>query len=351
MVNLLKFNKSQLGEMLTPEKIFSFRYKEEFQKLYEKVNFDNINYLKIANLFLISIFISIILFIFSYPYLYVQFNDYIASGPIYEFIVIFISFFLFLLFTYYLVLFFYFFSILTKFKKIEKQIEEDLPDFLDNLVSNLKGGISLEKALLRSVRKNQKILLKEITLINEKILMGMTTLEALNEFRERFINSPVISRTFFLIDEGLKTGGNLAEPLEKISENLKNIYTLNDEIRSSLGGFSVVIMAISIFVAPLLFALAITLLNFIGNLFNLLSKSGADLITVSEIPTEFTLYLINFSYAMISLIVIFSSLITSQLKNEKIYESIKYIPIFLFFSLILYWLFSKLLLTFFGNLF
>jgi len=181
-------------------------------------------------------------------------------------------------------------------------------------------------------------------------MMGQNVQEALDGFRKRF-TSPIISRTFFLISEGIRGGGNLAEPLEKISTNLKNIYTLNEEMRANSGGFSVVIRFISLGIAPLLFALAIALVSFIGNLFSLLSKSGTDMISVSAVPPEFSEYLIIFSYAMISLITLFSSLITSQLKNEPTYDAIKYLPIYMGIALILYWQFSKLLLMFFGNIF
>ncbi len=351
MVNLKKLNKFEIGEILIPENIYKLRYKQELESIYEKLYFDNLNYLNITNIFFISIIFSLIIYVFLYPYLYVWFNDYFMSGFAWKFIMVSSSFFVLNLVLYYFLLLMYFVSLTSKFTKNQVSIEKDLPEFLDNLVSNLKGGISLEKALLKSVRKEQDVLLKEITLINEKIMMGKTVIESLDGFRKRYINSPIISRTFFLVEEGIKGGGNLSEPLEKISKNLKKIYLLNDEIKANAGGFSVVISVISLVVAPLLFALAITLLNFIGNLFALLSESGTDLISISSIPPEFSEYLIIFSYAMIILITIFSSLITSQLKNEESYEAMKYIPIYIVISLFLYWQFSKILLSFFGNIF
>ncbi len=143
----------------------------------------------------------------------------------------------------------------------------------------------------------------------------------------------------------------MAAPLERISENLKRIYNLNDEVKGSSSGFAVVIRVITILVAPILFALALTLLNFIGNLFALIAKSGSDSISVGAIPPEFTDYLIVFSYAMIILITFFSSLITSELKNEKIHDSIKYLPIYIILAIMLFRFFSSLLLGFFGNIF
>jgi len=347
MVNLKILNKEDLGKLLLPEKIYKFKFKQELETLYKKLYFDNVNYKFITNIFALSIILSLVVYILSYEFFYPYLSPYYV-GFLSKIIVVFLNFFILNIFLYYCLLFFYFFIHESKFKRSEQEIEADLPEFIDNLVSNLKGGISLEKALVKSVRIEQKALLHEVTLINQKIMMGTDVYVALKEFRLRF-DSPIINRTFFLIEEGIKGGGNIAKPLERISQNLKRIYTLNEEIISSSGGFAVVIMAITILVAPLLFALAITLLTFIGNLFQLILKSGADQISVSSIPDAFSDYLVIFSRSMIILITLFSSLITAELKNEKLHDSIKYLPIYIGLALFLYWAFSKILLSFFGN--
>lgn len=350
-MNFKNINKNGLGEKLIPEKIYNFKYKSELESIYEKLYFDNIHYTKITNLFFLSMLISFTIYLFIYPIvIHIYFYEYLTSGFFWKFIVIFSTYTALSFFTYYLLLLSYFFYHNTKFRKIENEIEKDLPEFIDNLVSNLKGGISLEKALLKSVRKEQIALLKEVTLINEKVMMGQGIEESLSEFKDRF-DSPIIKRTLFLIIEGLNGGGNLAQPLEKISKNLKKIYELNDEIKANAEGFTIVIKAITLIITPLLFALALTLLTFIGNLFSILTKSSEQFSFIQPIPAEFTTYLQVFSYAMIILITFFSSMIIAQLKNEKIYESLKYVPVYIVISLFLYLQFSNLLLGFFGNIF
>lgn len=349
MVSITKLNKEEIGRILIPEKIFSLKYSQKVQEVYEKLKFDNFNHLIVFNIFIISFFINLIIFILIYPTLYLFFSSYLDHSFMLRYVIILITWTITHIFTYYILLLFYFSYISSKFKRLEDEIEKDLPEFLDNLVSNIKGGISLEKALINSVRKDQKALLQEITLVNERMLMGEDVVTALNKFSDRF-DSPILKRTFFLIQEGIQGGGNLANPLERISGNLKNIYVLNDEIKANASGFAVIIKAISIVIAPLLFALAITLLTFIGNLFALLSESGTDIIQASGVPDEFKQYLVIFSYAMIFLITIFSSLITSSLKNEKPYDAIKYIPIYVTIALILYNVFSSVLLSFFGGI-
>lgn len=351
MVNIKKINKVEIGKSLLPEKILKLKFKEELESVYERINYDKLNYLVITNLFFLSIIITFVVMIVAFPYLEsaLFIGDYLKGGFFWSYTTTLAIWFVMNLLIYYSALFYYFFKQDSKLKKTEAEIEDDLPEFIDNLVSNLKGGVSLEKGLLQSVRKEQKELLKEITLINEKIMMGRSVQEALKEFRLRF-NSAIINRTFFLIEEGIKGGGNLAAPLERISENLKRIYNLDEEIKSSASGFTVIISFITILIAPLLFGLAITLLGFIGNLFGLLAGSNTSFFSLVAIPEEFTTYLRVFSYAMIILITFFSSLIIAQLKNEKTYTAIKYLPIYIFISVMLYNIFSEALIGFFGTL-
>ncbi len=53
---------------------------------------------------------------------------------------------------------------------------------------------------------------------------------------------------------------------------------------------------------------------------------------------------------MIILIVFFSSLITSSLKNEKAYEAIRYLPIYVLVSILIYKFASAALLGFFSGI-
>jgi pilus assembly protein TadC len=351
MIALNKINKEEFGKLAMPNQIFSFKIRDELENIIEKVYFDNINYLKIANLFMLGQLVAFLIFVFFSQEILA--NSYMKSfseaGTIVYFLGFFLVYTVLSMTTYYLFLFGYFFKINSKYKKAQDNIEKDLPEFIDALVSNLKGGISLERGLLKSVRKEQQDLLKEVTLINEKIMMGKTTLQALREFKDRY-DSEILSRTIFLMEEGLRGGGNLSKPLERISQNLKRIYMLNDELKGSAGGFAIIIQAISIVVAPLLFALAITLLTFIGDLFALLADTQVSLFAASEIPDVYNTYLKNFSYAMIALITLFSSLITSSLKNEKSYEAIKYLPIYVAVALFLYSVLAELGVKFFSGI-
>ena len=337
-----------LGKILLPTKIFSLDYANKLKIGYERVNGEKLRFNIIFYMYVSSFFIGLIISFLLFDDMYFLLEDYLSIF-IYQLIIFTLYFAVIQVLVYWGILIGYLIKFDSKITQYEKNVEKDLPDFLDNLISNLKGGLILEKALMRSVRDDQKELLKEVTLINEKILSGVSVQQALEEMKNRF-NSPIIARTMFLIIEGLRGGGNLSAPLERISNNLKKLYLLDNEVKSSVGGFTVVIKAIGGFLAPALFALAITLLVFIGDLLILLAASGTNVITMTELPEEFVTYLIIFSYSMIVLVSIFSNLITSQLKNEEGYKALKTIPVTIVLSSFLYYYLSDVLIAYFSNI-
>lgn len=348
MVSKNSLSLKKVGKILMPEKILGFEYTKKLNRSFERVSHNRLHTQIIFYLFIVSFFIALILYLLFFDMFYYILIGFMTSS-MNQFLTITILFFVLNLIVYWTILLFFFIHYDGKLALYEEEIEKNLPDFLDNLVSNLKGGFVLEKALLKSVRDDQKELLEEMTLINEKIMSGASVIDALEDMQARF-NSPVIGRTLFLIIEGLKGGGNMAMPLQRISDNLKKIYMLNDEVKSNVGGFTVIIKMIGGFVSPALFALAITLLVFIGDLLVVLSQSQVGSLSVSELPVEYISYLTTFSYSMIVLVSIFSNLIIAQLNGDEFYRAIKTMPITIAISCALYYFMSQALIGWFSTI-
>lgn len=348
MVSKNSLNLKKIGKILTPEKILGFEYSKKLNRSFERVSHNRLHTQIIFYLFMLSFFVALIVYFYLFDILYYIFIGFMGSGMS-QFVTLSLLFFAVQLFCYWMILLFFFVHYDGKLAAYEEAIEKNLPDFLDNLVSNLKGGYVLEKALLKSVRDDQKELLEEMTLINEKIMSGDSVIDSLEDMQKRF-NSPVIGRTLFLIIEGLKGGGNLAVPLQRISDNLKRIYMLNDEVKSNVGGFSVIIRMIGGFVSPALFSLAITLLIFIGDLLVILSQAQVGSLSISELPIEYVTYLTTFSYSMIVLVSIFSNLIIAQLNGDEFYRALKAMPFTIALSCALYYFMSQALIGYFSTI-
>ena len=111
--------------------------------------------------------------------------------------------------------------------------------------------------------------------------------------------------------------------------------------------------AIVIFIAPLLFSLSynllIVILSFGSKLSAATSRVAILPFSVSEVvvkPDNFK----YFSIIAISVISFFSSLIVSIVEKGNIKSGLKYIPIFLIGSLLMYFIFIKILSVAFSGL-
>jgi len=231
-------------------------------------------------------------------------------------------------------------------------MEEMLPDFLQTVSSNLKGGMSFENSLWASIKPRFSILANEMSEVSKKVMTGYDVDKALTEIAEKY-NSPMLRRSVDLIMSELKAGGNIAELIDKVVENLKNTRLLKEDMSASAIAYIIFISAIVIFISPLLFALSFNLLtviiNFVGKLATATERVQSLPFTFSKIAIEPDSFR-TFSIAAISLISIFSSMIVSIVEKGNVKAGLKYIPIFLIGSLLFYFIFMGVLGAIFGNI-
>lgn len=233
-----------------------------------------------------------------------------------------------------------------------KKMEEMLPDFLQVVASNLKGGMTFEKALLGAINPRFNVLANEMAEVSKKVMTGHDVSAALNELGQKY-DSPMLKRSIDLMITELESGGQIAGLIDKIVKNIKEIKVLKDEISASAVAYIIFIGAIVTVIAPLLFSLSFNLLTVILNFVSRLSAttgSGSSLpfsISKEVVNTESFKY---FSIAAISVISFFASLIVSIVEKGSIKSGLKYIPLFLFSSITMYFVFMKILSFVFAGL-
>ena len=81
-----------------------------------------------------------------------------------------------------------------KIDKKAKEVEEVLPDALQLMASNLRAGLTTEKALFSSARKEFGILQKELSIIGKEVATGKDLSEALKGITKR-IRSDKLEKT------------------------------------------------------------------------------------------------------------------------------------------------------------
>ncbi|MBU0535623.1 MAG: type II secretion system F family protein [Nanoarchaeota archaeon] len=243
----------------------------------------------------------------------------------------------------------YFYLDLIIFKRT-KEIEDILPEFLQFVGGNLRGGMSFDRALWNAIRPRFGVLANEVEIAAKKVMTGEDVEDALFEFTKKY-DSAMLRRSFDLIIEGMKSGGRIVYLIDKVIENINEAKTLKKEMSASVTSYVIFITFIVLAIAPGLFALSFQLLtiisSFAGQLGGSTGGSSALPINLSEVsinPADF----VNFSKLALGVIAVFSSMIVSLISRGNIKSGLKYIPVFIIVTLINYQVFLWLLTMMFA---
>ncbi len=234
-----------------------------------------------------------------------------------------------------------------------KEIEKILPEFLQFVAGNLKGGMSFDQALWSSIKPRFGVLANEIEIAAKKVMTGGDVDEALTEFTQKY-DSPMLKRAFDLIVEGMRGGGTIVDLIDKVTENITESQILKKEMAASVMSYVIFISFIVILVAPGLFALSFQLLNIVESFGSKLggSASGGSAGGMS-MPIKFSSDGMDkesfkmFSFAALGIISFFSSMILSVIRRGDVKGGLKMIPVFVFLSLLNY----KILVDALGGVF
>ena len=137
--------------------------------------------------------------------------------------------------------------IIYKSEKRNEKIETSIPDFLRQLSSMLRVGLSFETALEELSKYGSGPLYNEIRRSVIEIKMGMNFDKSIMEIAER-LKSKNLERSFKLIIEAKKTRGSLADIIEDISNDLRDLNALKRERKSSVM-MSIIFLVISAVIA------------------------------------------------------------------------------------------------------
>jgi len=226
--------------------------------------------------------------------------------------------------------------------------ESVLPDFLQLMAANIRSGLTPDKALLFSARPEFGVLEKEIRAAASKAIAGEPLEDALLSLGNR-IKSRIINRTFNLIVEGMKKGGEIANLLEQSAEDIRELKLLKKEIAAQVGMYVIFIFIAVGFASPLLFSFSSYLVETMSNIGSKLKiEEASSYMTVGTLKLGVVKFSPDFirTYSLLTLIFssIFGSLLIGLLQEGKEKAGIKYIPILLALNIAIYFL-SRLLVS------
>jgi len=221
-------------------------------------------------------------------------------------------------------------------------VESILPDALQLMAANIRSGLTPDKALLFSARPEFGILEREIRLAASKAIAGESLEDALLSIGER-IKSRLVSRTFKLIVDGMRKGGELASLLEQTSEDMREIKLLKKEISAQVGMYAIFILIATGLAAPLLFSLSSYLIQVMYSLGKSINIEGAKSyasigflkLSVSGISPSF---IQTYAFLMMISSSIFGSLLVGILQSGKEKAGLKYIPLLIVANILIFFL-------------
>ncbi len=235
-------------------------------------------------------------------------------------------------------------------------VEAVLPDFLMLVSANTKAGMTLDQAIWYAAKPEFGLLSEEIKRVIKKSFGGQSLGSCLDELSESF-QSKIFERTLLLLKQALATGGEVAEILDKTSEDARDTLILRKEISSALSMYEIFILFAAILGTPFLFGVS-------GKLIGILEKSFAQIpstataatqqvggfIQPSATPIITSSQFFIFTLATIFVTSLFCSLIIGIVRNGSKNQGFKYFPFILILSVIMYFIVSAVLDTFFSNM-
>jgi len=229
-----------------------------------------------------------------------------------------------------------------------------LPDALQLMSANIRSGLTPDKALLFAARPEFGVLEKQIKLAASKAVAGESIEDTLLSLGNR-IKSRIITRTFTLIVEGMKKGGEIASLLEQTADDIRDLKMLKKEISAQVGMYTILIFIAIGFATPLLFAFSTHLVATMSAISSTISIPQASSYTALG-PLQLSIvqispdFLKTYSLITLTFTSIFGSLLIGMLQDGKEKAGIKYIPILLTLDMVIYLVARILLSHFMGTI-
>jgi flagellar protein FlaJ len=241
-----------------------------------------------------------------------------------------------------------------------RAVEKILPDALQLIASNIKAGLTTEKALIISAQPEFGSLSVELKETSQRILSGERMDKALMLIPKR-IKGDVLDRTMWLMGQGIRSGGQIANLLMQMSDDLREENALKQEIGANISMYVMLILFSAAFGAPVLFGIS-------SYIVGVLSSQSANINIPSEMMQQYVStspalglvgvsssgvsedFVVFFTEIALFLTCVFAALVLGVISHGHEADGIKYIPILLVISFVLFFLTRTLAKTFLGGM-
>jgi pilus assembly protein TadC len=228
-----------------------------------------------------------------------------------------------------------------------KRVEEVLPDFLLMIAANMHAGLTPFAAFQAAARPEFGPLEKEVKKVAAYSLGTESFTDALNALTNN-IDSNVLRRTIAFFENGLKSGGKLANLLETAAEEIRDLDELKKETILNTRTYTIFLIFILVIGLPVLLAISTEFLTmFTGMQAEISSSSQSSLQGIAgmispslSLSSEFVN---NAAIGLIFLTALLVSIFIGVISEGKILYGLKYMPPLAVGAYIIYFIIKTML--------
>ena len=225
--------------------------------------------------------------------------------------------------------------------KRTKFVEIILPDALQIIAANVRSGFIPSRAILLSARKEFGPLTEGIRNVGKEMLTGKSFQDSLDELTKT-IRSDILERTVVLLKKGTVAGGQLVSLFDETAKDMRRRETIHKEVKANILMYAIFIGFAGCVGAPMLYGLSSYLVTTIGSMGNDMyipeDYSGGGLMSMNfgiDISPEFLFW---FSVSSILITSFFGGLLIGLISTGKEKSGIKYVPILVTLSLVIFYI-------------
>jgi flagellar protein FlaJ len=121
-----------------------------------------------------------------------------------------------------------------------RRLEERFPDFLRDIASGHKGGLTLHQAAAIAAKGEYGDLTPEVRKMADQLSWNVSFGEALQRFADR-VQTPLIQRAVSLILQADRSGGSTTDVLLTAAKDAREIKNLENERRATMSLYTIVV--------------------------------------------------------------------------------------------------------------
>jgi flagellar protein FlaJ len=208
-------------------------------------------------------------------------------------------------------------------------IEDAFPNVLKQLADTLKAGGTYEFALREASENDYGPLTGELKLVLRRLEEGQNLDKSLQLMQEN-IDSRLVKRTLSIIIDALKSGGGLAEILDDIADDMRDLHHIQIERRAKTTMQTMFLVTAGAVVGPAIFGFTTTVLEFLITTAANTNAIDKNIIATATQTKNILLFLLTLYVAIET---VAASLMLGLMRDGQAKKSIIYVPILLFVGL------------------